>query len=181
MLNGMSACAQCACRLSQSSPNQFSRLSLAFALGMLVSASNAQAWPYTVIDLGTLGGTSSAATAINATGQVTGSATTSNGAEHAFLYSSDGGMIDLGSLGGKNSSGHAINAAGQVTGFATTSDGAEHAFLYSSDGGMADLGTLGGFSSRAPTSMMQVRCLDTAPLVLVVVSRPTHFYIATAS
>src|SRR5262245_11182933 len=43
---------------------------------------------YIVTDLGTLGGTSSSAFGVNASGQVTGSSTTSgNSATHAFVWS----------------------------------------------------------------------------------------------
>jgi len=48
-------------------------------------------------DLGTLGGTNSFGQAINASGQVTGYANTSDGVEHAFLYS-NGKMSDLNTL-----------------------------------------------------------------------------------
>ena len=53
----------------------------------------------TLLDLGTLGGKSSEGVAINASGQVTGSAYTADGELHAFLW--DGTtMQDLGTLGG---------------------------------------------------------------------------------
>lgn len=41
---------------------------------------------YTVTDLGTLGGNSSTATAINETGQIVGVSATAQGREHAFLW-----------------------------------------------------------------------------------------------
>ncbi|MEW4568400.1 hypothetical protein AB1L88_11085 [Tautonia sp. JC769] len=50
-----------------------------------------------VIDLGTLGGQSSIAVAINDHGQVAGTSQTADGPNHAFLYT-DGEMIDLGRL-----------------------------------------------------------------------------------
>jgi probable HAF family extracellular repeat protein len=49
-------------------------------------------------DLGTLGGTTSAANGLNAVGQVVGLSATTSGDQHAFLYSG-GIMTDLGTLG----------------------------------------------------------------------------------
>ncbi|HVA30409.1 MAG TPA: PIG-L family deacetylase, partial [Gaiellaceae bacterium] len=72
---------------------------------------------YGIVDLGTLGGNSSAATAINDSGVVVGSARLP-GSEvtHAFLYSG-GRMRDLGTLPGKENSGAAaVNSAGDVAG-----------------------------------------------------------------
>jgi probable HAF family extracellular repeat protein len=103
------------------------------------------ATPYRVTDLGTLGGTFSFASGINANGQVTGAAETDDGAMHAFLYNG-GALIGLGTLGGSSSQGAGINAGGLVTGTAGTSGSESRAFLYSG-GPLQDLGTLGGTSS----------------------------------
>jgi probable HAF family extracellular repeat protein len=82
----------------------------------------------TLLDLGTLGGSSSSGVAINSSGQVTGTADTADGEFHAFLW--DGTtMQDLGTLGGGLSQGFAINASGQVTGDAATVRG-RTAFLW---------------------------------------------------
>ena len=71
---------------------------------------------YTATDLGTLGGASSTACGINASGQVVGASATSTGVSHAFLYSG-GNMIDLGTLSGDSDSwAFSINDAGQVVG-----------------------------------------------------------------
>jgi probable HAF family extracellular repeat protein len=97
-----------------------------------------------ILDLGTLpAGGNSCATAINASGQIVGTAMTQSpyAGEHAFLYS-NGTIADLGTLpGGSQSHANGINARGQVVGGADTSSGSGHAFLYS-NGTMADLNTL---------------------------------------
>jgi probable HAF family extracellular repeat protein len=125
-------------------------LVLGATLALFAAVRPASATPvtmYTVLDLGTLGGTNSYALGdINASGQVTGySYMPGNADTHAFLY--DGTtMLDLGTLGGFSnvSYGFGINASGQVAGYSATNSGF-HAFLY--DGTMHDLGTLGGSSS----------------------------------
>lgn len=76
-----------------------------------------QAQTYNVTDLGTLGGTISIATSINASGEITGGSTNASGAYHAFLYSA-GKMTDLGTLGGPSSQGQSINKSGVVAGYA---------------------------------------------------------------
>lgn len=95
-----------------------------------------------VVELGTLGGTSSIGYAINELGQVTGSSLLSSGQQHAFLYSSNGPMVDLGTLGGTQSEGSDINNSGQIAGSSLTSAGIYHAFRYDSGGTMVDLGSL---------------------------------------
>ena len=113
-------------------------------LSFLLSFVGHGAWggvQYTVTDLGTLsGGSLSAASGINAIGQVVGASYTSSGLYHAFLYS-NGAMTDLGTLGGTWSGVGDINASGQVVGGAVTNGGDYHAFLYS-NATMADLNTL---------------------------------------
>jgi probable HAF family extracellular repeat protein len=81
-------------------------------------------------DLGTLGGSFSQGSAINALGQVTGAAATADGSAHAFRWTASGGMQDLGTLGGATSQATAISALGQVAGFAATAAGPAHAFLW---------------------------------------------------
>jgi probable HAF family extracellular repeat protein len=97
-------------------------------------------------DLGTLGGQTSLAYGVGASGIVVGGADTGyEGQERAFLY--DGtGMHDIGTLGGPDSSARSVNGSGQATGGSNTALGYSHAFLYSGST-MNDLGTLGGHTS----------------------------------
>lgn len=136
------------------------RLIGAFSIALLLPLTTGNALGqihYNVTDLGTLGGASSSAYAINNSGQVVGQAATSSGAKHAFLYSG-GPMADLGTLGGADSCATSINNGGQVVGNADTggfspppfSQPYSHAFFYNG-GGLQDLGTLpdGSFSYAA--------------------------------
>jgi probable HAF family extracellular repeat protein len=112
-----------------------------------------------ITDLGTLGGPSSEAVAINRRGEVVGNADTRTKDKdgypisHAFLWRS-GKMIDLGTLGGPTSEAVAINRGGEVVGNADTrtkdkeGKAIAHAFLWH-HGKMSDLGTLGGPRSWA--------------------------------
>lgn len=71
---------------------------------------------YAIVDLGTLGGGSSEAAAVNILGDVVGFSTTASGARRAFLYRS-GEMFDLGTLqGGTTSEATAITDSGIVVG-----------------------------------------------------------------
>src|SRR5690348_16085271 len=84
---------------------------------------NAFAQSYNITDLGSLGGSSTMAHAINVAGQVTGFSNLSNNtAGHAFLYQG-GTMADLGTLGGQTSLGNTINISGRVAGYSTKADG----------------------------------------------------------
>jgi probable HAF family extracellular repeat protein len=111
----------------------------------------------TMIDLGTLGGRYSRATAINDAGQIAGTSTAVSGTSchdsglvtlgcRAFLW--DGAMHNLGTLGGDFSRAVAITPQGQVAGHSMTAAGEIHAFYWNGTA-MIDLGTLGGNDSRA--------------------------------
>ncbi|HLV78844.1 MAG TPA: FG-GAP-like repeat-containing protein, partial [Chthonomonadaceae bacterium] len=102
-----------------------------------------------MVDLGTLGGAWSGATAVNDALQVAGWSYTASGPTRAFLWQG-GSMTDLGTLGGPQSGANGINESGQVVGWADIElqlggKYIYHAFLYSSANGMQDLGTINGF------------------------------------
>jgi len=98
-------------------------------------------------DLGTLGGSTSRADAINGVGDVVGEADT-NVETHAFLYSG-GPMLDINSLtitgasGYKFSEAFGINDAGQIVGLCFTPSQTTHAFLLtpSTEAGRPIVGT----------------------------------------
>ena len=75
-----------------------------------------QTTKYTIVDLGTLGGTRSNGWFVNEAGQVIGnSQIAGDTAQHGFLW--DGGtMHDLGTLGGNYSNAQGINGKGNICG-----------------------------------------------------------------
>lgn len=123
-------------------------VSVALAAGLASAASSGQAATlphFTAIDLGA--GTT--ATALNASGQVTG-AVIVDGMDRAFITAANGlGLNLLSTLGGPMSRGTAINDSGQVAGYSWLDDdlkyGPRHAFVTGASGqGITDLGSLGG-------------------------------------
>lgn len=85
-------------------------------------------------ELGTLGGSSSRASAINDAGVVVGNALLAGDATtHAFLYQ-NGQMRDLGTLGGAYSSANDINSFGVVVGSAQDASGRMLAFMHDAMG-----------------------------------------------
>jgi probable HAF family extracellular repeat protein len=120
---------------------------LAVALALTAPCAVAQQ-AYEVTDLGTLGGTTAFAYAINGAGQVAGSSSlTGSTPLHAFRYS-QGTLTDLGTLGGQQSEAFGINDSAQVVGYANTASGADHATLWNG-ATPTDLGTNGATNSYA--------------------------------
>jgi probable HAF family extracellular repeat protein len=128
----------------------------------------------TIRDLGTLGGNTSFAQAINDRGQVTGLALngtpdpysyyylylhgSSGGTQtRGFVWDEETGMQDIGTLGGANAFPSVMNDRGQVAGFSDTSFIADpnvgipplHPFLWEKEKGMKDLGSFGGVETAS--------------------------------
>ena len=129
---------------------------LTMAIGAVLALSSSMtpvraAVVYTVIDLGTLGGSTSQAVAINTAGQIVGNSATADGHKHAFLYEK-GTMKDLGTLSGfTESSAHSINDSGTIVG-----DVFKHGYAVAgttpfvqSGASMTQLVTLGGKGGTA--------------------------------
>jgi len=104
---------------------------------------------YTITDLGTLGGASADARAINNAGQAVGASATASSDTHAFLWTATDGMKDLGTLGGTFSRAFGINSLGHVVGVSALASGEQRPFFWTPAGGMQDLGTFGGGFGQA--------------------------------
>src|SRR5215469_2027316 len=150
-------------------------MSLAAALAMTSLAAAQAAQPeategprYTVVDLGTLGGTYSQTFYVSSNGVASGEASLADGSWHAVLYQGRF-KTDLGTLGGLNSTVlGSPNSLGQVVGEAETSrsdpNGEDFCGFYASgaplagqtcqgflwqNGWMVPLPTLGGYNGAA--------------------------------
>ena len=93
-------------------------------------------------DLGTFGGSSSSAMAINSNGEIVGVADDATFNSHVFLWTSGGGMQDLGILGGNLSIPSHLNNNGEVVGGSYIDASNGYPFLWTSGEGVQDLGTL---------------------------------------
>lgn len=101
---------------------------------LIVAAAYSFATPlYSVVDLGTLGGSYSQANAINDSGVVAGHTTTIGGETHIFYY--DTAMHDLGGLGLKDGYAFDINSSGQMAGQTKNNGNYLRAYMYSPTGG----------------------------------------------
>lgn len=133
--------------------------SIRVAIPLLAAASAlsfaAPAWaqPYQLVDLGTLGGSTSFALDVNNNRQVSGNAQTPTGQPaprlNAFFWSPPGGpMQNIGTLPGSNnfSRGYAINDFGVVVG--ESDNNTSRAFRWDSTNGMTGLTRLAGDNDR---------------------------------
>lgn len=105
----------------------------------------------TTIDLGSLGGGVTLATAVGRMGYITGASVPSGGSqEHAMLWSASSGMRDLGALG-DGAIGLAVNGKGEVAGvYYPPQSAPPRAFFWSEKTGMVDIGLMaGGTTSTA--------------------------------
>lgn len=117
-------------------------LIVAAAIGLTASAGPV----YTIIDMGTMGGSQTSGTAINQFGQVTGYGVDASGNLRAFTSGSTPGDITPGWANG-GAAGYGINASGQVAGVSYQNG---HAIATSWTNGTAQaLGGLGGPDSYA--------------------------------
>jgi len=109
-------------------------------LGPLLCGVNVAAQTYSLIDIGTAGGTYGEALGINSAGDVVGWSYTANpsgvatgfpnGANRAFVYS-NGVRQDLGTVGGTSSTAFGINDAGQIAVGSADSQGKLRPAIYS--------------------------------------------------
>lgn len=92
-------------------------------------------------DLGTLGGTSSIATAVSNDGVVVGYSDTTEGTSHAFFWTAEGGMQDLGVPDARYlvSNARAINNKNEISGVLANSRGALTAFYWTASTGFTVL------------------------------------------
>ena len=104
----------------------------------------------TLTNLGTLGGSTSNASAINETSRIVGTSQDASGHWRAFISDSGGALADLGTLGGAEAFGIGINDHGQIAGTSFTAAGRQHGFL-------VDNGVMYDINSLLPAGSVEIR------------------------
>ena len=120
---------------------------------------------YSIVDLGTLGGTLSVALDVDDAGRVVGGSCLTDAALcplHPFRWE-DGVMTDLGTLGGDSGLASGINVWGEITGQSDNDDDIRRAFLWV-DGTMTELPTLGGRDGRGSSRRRRPCCSSPRPV-----------------
>ncbi len=115
-----------------------------FSLALLAlgGAARAEQVSYTLVPIGTLGGTVS----VGSDGVAVGSSRNASAAWRGYSFAG-GVMTDLGTLGGTFSFANGINLHGTITGAASIAgDGETHAVVWN-EFGIIDLGTIAGYKS----------------------------------
>jgi probable HAF family extracellular repeat protein len=109
--------------------------------GEEMRAAGAPASPYSITDLGSLGGGRTSPMGINNRGAVVGFCATVDGLSRAFLYTG-GSLVDLGTLGGNESFAYRISDDGIIVGRAQDLSGRFHAFVTTINGEAIELTSL---------------------------------------
>ena len=113
-------------------------------------ATQSPAGTWAAIDLGTLGGATTAAAGLGDLGEfAAGTSVTPSGARHAVAWRAFDGLRDLGTLGGRESEALFVTAGWRIVGRAQTASGQYRAFAAGFGEALRDLGTLGGSESAA--------------------------------
>lgn len=124
------------------------RRSAAYVWLSLLAASGAASPLYSIIDLGALGGTATAGSAISSNGRITGSGDTASAPASAFLWTPDTGIGPV-NAGSVFAFGTGVNASGVVTGYAFSSDFSSFGAFFNDGSGPVPILFPGGRNSAA--------------------------------
>jgi len=131
-----------------------------------------------MVDLGTLGGSTSVASGISINGYICGWSQNSNGQVRPFVWDPSSGMVDCGTLGGTWGLAMGVNNIRQVVGSSSTSQGDLHAFLWDPDLGVMLISMIGYIllsvgNSRRQTTLL---ILDLSQELEFTVAKPAPFF-----
>ncbi len=156
------------------------------------SFNNATIWSAanTPTNLGTLGGPTAEARAINDSGIVVGESHTANWYQtqttHAFIWDATNGMRDLGSLGNGSSFAKDVSNNGTVVGVSMSMTGnafmpTPEAFLWTEQGGMQDLASLANLGGTGWQSLQTANGINESGQIVGMGIRDgqTHAFLLT--